>query len=80
MEFLNKDNLNHVVCKYYFNAKNIISKETDMDVDGNPMKKDNLDKNYRHYLYSIVSIEVVHYHEDFHYLLCGADNGYFYSF
>lgn len=80
IEFLNKDNLNEVVAKYYFDAKSLVKSNTDMDVDENPLTKENIDKTYRNYLYSIVSIEIVSYHPDFLYLICGADNGYLYSF
>lgn len=80
IEFLDKNNLNNVLAKHYFNTKSIVKEETEMDVDGNTFIKPNEDKTYRDYLYSIISIEVVKYHSDFHYLLCGADNGYWYTF
>lgn len=51
-----------------------------MEIDGNQAVFKNEDKTYRDYLYSIVSIEVVKYHTDFYYLLCGADSGYLYTF
>ena len=51
-----------------------------MDEDYESRSKENRNSSYRNYHYSIVSIEVVKYHKDFNYLICGADNGYLYTF